>query len=174
MNTNTQEYFKSNLDWFDSICGLLKKSSKPTTQGLTELIGTETPNPKNEIRGSKRLDPFDKRFDGAFINPILNPNDSDKPLEVLGFWGNTFRLKIGDIASRFKTYRIQSNIYDGGTQIFFYPVPAEYGFSAISCDIQKESNQIENILNEEVNRVAFEFGENLILFRDGYHMKSDI
>ena len=107
-------------------------------------------------------------------NPILSINDSDKPLEVIGFWGDTFRLKIEDIAKRFTTYRIQSNIYDGGTQIFFYPVPAEYGFSAISCDTQKESNEIENILNEEVNRVAFEFGENLILFRDGYHMKSDI
>jgi len=174
MITATQEQLKSNLDWFDSICELLKKSSKPTTQQLSALIGTETPNPKNEIRGSKRLDPFDKRFGGAFINPILSINDSDKPLEVIGFWGDTFRLKIEDIAKRFTTYRIQSNIYDGGTQIFFYPVPAEYGFSAISCDTQKESNEIENILNEEVNRVAFEFGENLILFRDGYHMKSDI
>jgi hypothetical protein len=170
MNANSKEQLKSNLDWFDSTCELLKKSSKPTTQQLTALIGTERPNPKNEIRDSKLLDTFDKRFDGAFINPILNLKDSDKPLEAFGFWGNEFRIRIGDIANRFKTYRTQVNIYDGGTQIFFYPVPAEYDFSAISCMVRKELNEIENIINEEVNGVSFEFGKNLVLLRDGYHM----
>src|SRR4030095_10731790 len=121
---------QTDLNWFDSICDLLKKEASPTTHKLENLIGTEKPNPKNEIRGSKFLDTYDKRFRGACINPNLTSDQSDQPLDYLGFWGDTFKIKMGDILERFKYYKIVANIYDGGTQVFFYPVSPEFEFTA--------------------------------------------
>ena len=162
---------KSDLEWFDRICDILKKDSKPTTSGLIDIIGTEKPNPNNQVRGSKFLDSYDKRFNGASINPDLKDDEADQPLSHLGFWGENFRIKIGDIVERFKTFNLQSNMYDGGTQIFFYPVPEEYEFTAISFWTELAINSIDDIFNIEVNDVTFKFGDKLVLLRDGYTMK---
>jgi hypothetical protein len=56
---------QTDLNWFDSICDILEKEARPTTHRLEAIIGTERPNPKNEIRGSKFLETYDKRFGGA-------------------------------------------------------------------------------------------------------------
>jgi hypothetical protein len=162
---------KSDLEWFDAICNLLKRDKHPTTHNLTKLIGIEKPNPNNEIRGSKFLIPSDKRFSFACINPNLSKFDSDKPIEYFAAGGKEFCLKMSDLLLRFSKYKIQRNTYDGGTQIFFYPVPDEYEFSALSFDIDKEPEEIENIASLIFHYVTFKFGNQLLLGRDGYHMK---
>jgi hypothetical protein len=162
---------KTDLEWFDSICDILKKDAKPTTNRLIDIIGTEKPNPNNQIRGSKVLDAYDQRFGGATINPDLKNHEADQPLDHLSFWGEHFKIKIGDIVERFKTFRLQSNMYDGGTQLFFYPVSEEYEFTAINFWTERDINSSENVFDIEVNSVTFNFGDQLVLLRDGYTMK---
>lgn len=162
---------QTDLDWFDSICDILKKDANPTTHTLENIIGTEEPNPKNEIRGSKFLDTYDKRFRGACINPNLKSDQPDQPLDYLGFWGATFKIKIGDIHKRFNDYKTVINTYDGGTQIFFYPVSKEFEFTAIDCYTDKDESEITNLLDLEVHGVTFKFGDHLVQGRDGYSMK---
>ncbi|HTB99647.1 MAG TPA: hypothetical protein VK705_03100 [Ferruginibacter sp.] len=162
---------KSDIEWFDAICSILKKENQITTNQITALIGTDKPNPTNEIRGSNRLVPFDKRFTWASINPILSSQENDKPIDYLSFGGSEFKLKMSDIVDRFANYKTQQNIYDGGTQIFFYPVASEYEFSGIDFYTNKESTEITDINNLLFNNVTFNFGETLSLLRDGYHLK---
>ena len=161
---------QTDLEWFDSICDILKKGANPTTLSLENIIGTEEPNPKNEIRGSKFLETYDKRFRGASINPNLKSDQPDQPLDYLGFWGATFKIKIGDIYKRFNEYKTVINTYDGGTQVFFYPVSKEFEFTAIDCYTDKDESEITNLLDLEVNGVTFKFGEHLVQGRDGYSM----
>jgi hypothetical protein len=158
------------LDWFDSICELLTRDKSPSVHKWEEIIGTEKPNPNNEIRGSKFLIPFDKRFEGSAINPAIKHSETDKPLEHLSFWGQKFNLKIEDVAQRFPNYRTQTNIYDGGTQIFFYPVPSKYAFTALSFHTPKEIEEIKKPLDVIVNSLTFMFRNKLVLLRDGYTM----
>jgi hypothetical protein len=162
---------KSDIKWFDAICNFLKRSEHSTTHQLTQLIGSEKPNPNNEDRGSKFLIPYDKRFVFACINPNLLPNDTDKPIEYFAIGGKDFSLPMSDLLLRFPEYKTQRDTYDGGTQIFFYPVPKEYEFSALSFDIDKEPEEIENIAALIFHSVTFKFGDKLLLGRDGYHMR---
>lgn len=162
---------KADLDWFDCICDVLRKGANPTTRTLESIIGTEKPNPKGEIRGSKFLDTFDKRFRGACINPNLTNDLTDQSLEYLGFWGDTFEIKIGDIQKRFNNYETVLNTYDGGTQIFFYPVSDVFEFTAIDCWTDKDESEIPNLLDIAVHNVTFNFGTHLVKGRDGYSMK---
>ncbi|MEO8769307.1 MAG: hypothetical protein ABI402_04465 [Ferruginibacter sp.] len=76
-----------------------------------------------------------------------------------------------DIIERFSDFRIQTNIYDGGSQIFFYPVPVDFEFSALSFRIEKETIENKDIESIIFQHVAFKFGNELVLGRDGYHMK---
>ncbi len=162
---------QTDLNWFESICDMLKKEASPTTRQLEAIVGTEKPNSMNVIRGSKFLDTYDKRFSGACINPNLKGDEPDQPLDYLGFWGDTFRIKISAIQERFKNYKTVTNTYDGGTQIFFYPVSSEFEFTAIDCWTDKEENEITNLLDLEVNGLTFKFGDNLVQGRDGYSMR---
>jgi hypothetical protein len=162
---------KSDLDWFDAICAILKKENLLTVNQVIAFIGTDKPNPNNEVRGSRALVPFDKRFTWASINPILSSQDSDKPIEYLSFGGSEFKLKLSDIIHRFVNYKIQRNTYDGGTQIFFYPIADGYEFSGIEFWINKEPEAITDINNLLLNSVTFNFGNTLFLGRDGYHLK---
>ncbi len=164
---------QTDLDWFDSICCILKREANPTTHRLETIIGTEKPNPKNEIRGSKFLETFDKRFRGACINPNLTSDQLDQPLDYLSFFGGSFKIKIGDIQKRFNNYKTVINTYDGGTQIFFYPVSDEFEFTAIDCWTDKDESEITNLLELEVNGVTFKFGDHLVQGRDGYSMKRE-
>jgi hypothetical protein len=136
-----------------------------------QIIGTEDPNVRREVRGSKFLIPFDSRFKWAAINPDLAANDPDKPLEHLAMAGANFNLKMTDIVNRFPNYRTRRNTYDGGTQIFFYPIPSKYEFSAIDFWIKQEPEDIGNIEELIFHRVGFQFGDNLGLARDGFHLK---
>jgi hypothetical protein len=162
---------KDNLEWFDAITDILKKDKHPTTYQIMQFVGTDKPNPANEVRGSRFLIPYDKRFKWACINPDVKNNEIDKPLDNLSFGGEMFSLKMTDIIKRFPVYRTQRNIYDGGTQIFFYPVPSEYEFSALDFWIRQEPEEIENINELIFHSVTFKFGDQLLLGRDGYHMK---
>ncbi len=116
------------------------------------------------------LIPFDKRFDGSAINPIIGDTDIDKQLDYLSFWGKKFNLRISDIVNRFSNYRTQINIYDGGTQIFFYPIPDSYSFTAISFHTDKEFDEIINPLDLNVHSVTFLFGDKLLKGNIGYTM----
>lgn len=162
---------KQDLAWFDSICQILRKENNPTTLQLTDIIGTERPNPKNEIRGSKFLDTYDKRFKGACINPNLKSGDPDQMIDYLGFWGNTFKITIGEISDRFGDYKTQINTYDGGTQIFFHPIPTDFEFTAIDCWTDMGEDEIDNLPELQVTGVTFRFGDKLVKGRDGYGMK---
>ena len=162
---------KTDREWFDFMCDLLKKESKPTVHQLIAIIGTERPNPNHQIRGSKILDSCDKRFGGASINPDLKNDEADQPLDYLSFWGENFKIEIGEIAERFKSFKTQANMYDGGTQLFFHPVPEEYEFTAINCWTEKNINGTDTVFDLEVNSVIFHFGDQLVLMRDGYTMK---
>ena len=107
----------------------------------------------------------------ACINPKLSENDTDKLIEYFAVGGKDFSLKMSDLLLRFPEYGTQRNTYDDGTQIFFYPVPDEYEFSAVSFDIDKEPEEIESIMSLIFHSVDFKFGDNLLLGRDGYHLR---
>lgn len=161
----------SDIDWFDRMCIILKHPQCPTTLQLTEVIGTEDLRFSKENRGSKFLVPFDKRFKTACINPDLSDDDVDKPLDYLSFGGLDFNLKMIDVINRFPDYQTQRNIYDGGTQIFFYPISKKYEFSAISFQVEKEPEEISDIDSLIFHQVTFHFGDKVILGRDGYHVR---
>lgn len=76
-----------------------------------------------------------------------------------------------DIIQRFSDYKTQRNIYDGGTQIFFYPISEQFEFSALSFRIEKEPEDIGDVNSLIFHHVAFQFGHSVILARDGYHMQ---
>ena len=161
---------KNDLEWFDAMCDLLTKDNHPTTNQLSDLIGYDKPNPKDEVRGSKFLTPYDKRFTWACINPNLI-GDEGSPIEYLAFGGELFALRMLDITKRFSIYRTQRNIYDGGTQIFFYPIPNTYEFTALDFWIRQEPEEIDNVNELIFHSVTFKFGDKLLLARDGYYMK---
>ena len=162
---------KDNLAWFDSICDILKRYNLPSTHQLEQFIGIEKPNPDKQIRGSKFLIPFDKRFVWACINPDLLPTDTDKPIDYFAIAGKDFSLKMSDILDRFPDYKTKRNTYDGGTQIFFYPLSNEFEFSGFSFDIQEEPEDIEDIKSLMFHSVTFKFGDKLIEARDGYSLR---
>jgi hypothetical protein len=161
---------KNDLDWFDGMCEILKKENRPTVALLTNIIGTENKDIARHQRGSRFLIPFDKRFKTSCINPDIDIPEEDVKLEYLSFGGEKFGLKITDIRARFNNYLIRPNLYDGGTQIFFYPVSELYEFSAISLWVAEEQENIRNIDSLIVHSVSFDFGKHLIELRDGYSM----
>ncbi|HMG82876.1 MAG TPA: hypothetical protein VK559_07560 [Ferruginibacter sp.] len=81
---------KSDIEWFDAICAILKKENLLTVNQMIALIGTDKPNLNNEVRGSRALVPFDKRFTWASINPVLTNEENDKPIDFLSFGGTEF------------------------------------------------------------------------------------
>lgn len=160
----------TDTEWFDGICEILKRDNSPTTKLLIGISGREKPIHDYKTQGSMFLEPYDKRFRNICINPLLTPDDQDKPLDYLSFWGDSFRIKPASIHSRFRNYRMKINTYDGGTQLFFYPVPSEFEFTAIDCWTEKEEREISDIAEIELKSVTFMFGERLSLGRDGFHM----
>lgn len=161
----------NDIDWFDAMCGILTKDKCPKTNQLTQIIGTEDSSFIKQNRGSKFLIPFDKRFKTACVNPDLTEDDVDKPLDCLSLGGVNFSLKMVDILHRFPDYKIQRNTYDGGSQIFFYPVASKYEFSALSFQIESEPEDISNVNSLIFHHVVFQFGENVVAGRDGYHVR---
>jgi hypothetical protein len=162
---------KDDLAWFDNFCDLLKRDKFPSTHQLGQLIGVEKPNPDKEIRGSKFLIPFDKRFVWACINPDLLTTDTDKPIDYFAIAGKDFSLKMSDILDRFPDYKTKRNIYDGGSQIFFYPLSNEFEFSGLSFDITEEPEDIIDIKSLVFHSVTFKFGNKLVEGRDGYSLR---
>ena len=160
---------KSDLGWFDCFCDILKKENKPTVSFLIQVIGNENPDIKKENRGSKFLIPFDERFNTAAINPDL---DSAKNAEVEYFSirGHDFKISIKELKTRFNLFSVESNIYDGGTQLFFYPIPEAYAFRGISCYLIEEKRDIKEVDDLVVSSVSFHFGNHLIKLRNGYSM----
>ena len=162
---------KNDLEWFDAICNILKKNQNPTVHLMSAILGVEKPNPKDEIHGSKLLEPFDIRFNVIHINPILYQYDIDKPIEYLCFEGKNFKLKASDIIDRFLSFQTKINTYDGGIQFFFYPISREYEFTALDFWTQKDPEEIENKRDLIFNNLTFRFGNRLIEGMDGYGMK---
>jgi len=159
---------QNDLGWFDSICEILKRGS-PTTKKLIEILGEEKPNPDNNVRGSKFIIPFDKRFDSIYINPNISLSDNDKPLDFLSFYGEKFALKSTDVIKKFPDYRVQINTYDGGSQVFFYPIPIHFEFTALSFDIDDGNDELVPQLY--FHNARFHFGNTLVQGREGYSMR---
>ena len=162
---------KTDLEWFDMICELLKKIYFPTTKLFNELLGIEKNNPTGEIRGGKLLIPFDDRFNWCWISPNLSENSFDKPLDSLSIGGGSFVLNNSDIIERFPDFQKRVNTYDGGTQFFFYPVSDVYEFTALDFWTDRENSTINNNFEIVFNSVTFEFGDRLTDSRTGYGMK---
>jgi hypothetical protein len=161
---------KSDLDWFDCFCDTLKKENGLTVAQLTRIIGNEDCEIKRENRGSKFLTPFDERFNHAAINPDIDSTAKDAPIEFFAIGGIGFKIIIGDVKKRFNLFSVESNLYDGGTQLFFYPIPGAYAFTAVSFYVEKENREIEEVDSLTVDSVSFHFQVNLIKLRDGYSM----
>jgi len=161
----------SDIDWFDAMCKILERGKCPTTIQLTQALGIEDKRFNKENRGSKFLVPFDKRFKTACTNPDLSDSDADAPLEYLSVGGMDFTLKMSDVTKRFPFYKIQRNTYDGGTQIFFHPIEKTFEFSALSFRIDKEPEDIGDVNSLIFHQVAFQFGDNVFVARDGYHVR---
>lgn len=161
----------NHIDWFDRMCSFLLKGSCPSTNQLTQIIGVQDPRFSKENRGSKFLVPFDKRFKIACINPDISEVEIDKPVDYLSFGGEDFSLSMADVIQRFQDYKLHRNIYDGGTQIFFYPIEKRFEFSALSFRVENELEDICNVNSITVHHVTFHFGDNLIAARDGYHTR---
>ncbi len=161
---------KNNFEWFNSMCELLKKKEFPNVRQFIDIIGREDQEIKRENRGSKFLIPYDKRFNWACINPDLEDIGDSIPIEGLAFGGEHFEIKMPDLLHKFPEYKITGNTYDGGSQIFLFPIPVEYEFSAISLSTEKEPEEIENINELIFNSVSFKFGEKLVQGRDGFSL----
>ena len=161
----------NDIEWFDAMCKILAKERCPKTNQLTLVIGTEDSGFSRQDRGSKFLVPFDKRFKSACINPDLSASDIDKPIDYLSFGGADFNLKMTDLLQRFPDYTIQRNTYDGLTQIFFYPISDSFEFSALSFEVVDEVESISDVNLLIFHHVAFLFGENVVIGRDGYHVR---
>jgi len=169
IDIQTQLLNNSDLDWFDCFCDILKKENKPTVFFLIQVIGNENPDIKKENRGSKFLIPFDERFKTAAINPDLD-SAKDAEVEYFAIGGHAFEISIKELKTRFNLFSIESNIYDGGTQLFFYPIPEAYAFRGISCYFIEEKQDIKEVDDLVVSSVSFHFGNRLIKLRDGYSM----
>jgi len=114
---------KQGIGWFDAVCAVLKRENRPTVHTTWEVFGKpELPTPRHR-RFYQRLIPFDRRFDEVGLLPDIDETAPDAPLDSLFFVGG-FSLTVGDIARRFPRFKKQFNGYDGGTQIFFIPSPA--------------------------------------------------
>jgi hypothetical protein len=161
----------NNIEWFSSFCDLLLKEKSPTTNGLIAVLGIENKSIKKENRGSKFLIPFDTKLNWIAINPDLSENEPNRPIESLGFGSSHLDLKFNDLLKLFPDYKVTSNVYDGGTQFFFYPVPEYFEFSAISSWIDEEKEEINDYNSLTFNRISFHFGENLFQARDGFHLR---
>ena len=75
---------------------------------------------------------------------------------------------MSDVISRFENFKTQINIYDGGTQIFFYPVANEYEFSVFS--FWTEDENIVNVGDLKLGAITFYFGDKLIRGQDGFSL----
>lgn len=160
---------QSDLEWFHSICEILKRDNNPTVKKLIKIIGIEKPNPDGNFRGSKFLLPFDERFDSISINPDISLFDNDERIDFLSFYGKKFALKGIDVVRVFPDYRVQTNAYDGGSQIFFYPIPTRFEFTALSFDVMEENVKI--IPQLYFHYIKFHFGNTFNQGREGFSMK---
>lgn len=148
---------KSNIDWFDHVCNLLKKEANPTVFKMMKIFGNEKPNPNNEIRGSKFLVPYDNRFGIGFIGPDLQEGDNDRALSYLGFTGHSFQVCFKDIAKRFGYGAPISDIYGGGTYYVFNWIPDFYVFNSICFWTKLEISEINDKYDLIFDNITFTF-----------------
>jgi len=131
---------KQGIGWFDAVCAVLKRENRPTVHTTWEVFGKpELPTPRHR-RFYQRLIPFDRRFDEVGLLPDIDETAPDAPLG-----------------------------YDGGTQIFFHPIPREYEFTAV--DVWTEREDVWWARSVVVTSVTFGFGDLRYELRDGFHMK---
>jgi len=131
---------KQGIGWFDAVCAVLKRENRPTVHTTWEVFGKpELPTPRHR-RFYQRLIPFDRRFDEVGVLPDIDETAPDAPLG-----------------------------YDGGTQIFFHPIPREYEFTAV--DVWTEREDVWWARSVVVTSVTFGFGDLRYELRDGFHMK---
>jgi hypothetical protein len=159
----------SDLEWFTTFCGLLTRVKKPTLGYALQLLGTPKEDPPRERRGSLFLAPFDRRFAYVSVNPDVAGNPPDLPLEHVGVSGPQFSLRIADILRDFPEHRLKYNTWDGGNQIYFYPVPKEYEFTALDSHI--DLDDVPDPRELMVNNISFHFGDRLVEYRDGFAMR---
>jgi len=160
----------SYIDWFDVICTLLRKNNHPTTRKLEHLIGTLDEKISSELRGSKFLIPSDTRFSWACINPDIDSQENDKPINYFAISSKELAITMNDLIKRFSEFRITRNVYDGGSQIFFYPIDEKFEFRGLAFLSEKEPEHID-LDKLRFQTISFIFGETIFQARDGYHLR---
>jgi hypothetical protein len=158
------------IDWLDEMCNLLEKTNNPTTRKLERIIGAIDQTVSRDRRGSKFLIPYDNQFSFASINPDLKDDEEDRSLEHFAITSKDSILLMSDLTKRFPEFRVTRNVYDGGSQILFYPIDPKFEFRGLAFLNEKEPEQIE-VSNLYSRSIAFLFGETLYQFRDGYHLR---
>ena len=160
---------KSDLEWFDFMCETLKKNNYPTVKKLKEIIGGVSLAPIDKYKYGELLIPSDNRFKWAWINPLVSNDGGNHSIDDLSFDGANFTLNMKDLTSRFFKYRVE-NITNGNTQLFFYPVPECYNFSAISFKTNQKIKDIANGYTLMLESFSFQFGAKLFSTQSGFIM----
>ena len=126
-------------------------------------------DPPRHHRGSLFLKPFDSRLSNVAINPDTQDTNGHLSLDFVSFRGPSFSLRVSYMLKRFPEYRLKLNLYDGGYQIFHYPVADRFEFSAVSFNTRDE--EIPDLEKLTVDNVSFHFGDILVEGRDRFMMK---
>src|SRR6185437_14460085 len=155
----------SDIDWFHAFCNFFREGCYLDTKSFMLNLGKIIPF-ESRFHGSQFIEPFDK----ISINPILSLSDDNQKIFSLRFYGKKFSLPVVEIMKAFKEFMIQYNTYDGGTQLFFHPIPKEYNFTAIDVWTPEESIKNSDVRKLKVDNIVFLFASKLQLFRDGYSM----
>ncbi len=157
----------SDIEWFKYICKMLKNDNNPNVRLLLEVFGVEDPNSIDPTRNSMWLKSFDKRFSFISISPKIQ-EENNKMMTYLSFYGTDFNLRVGDVIKIFSKHLIAPNLYDGGTQIFFHPIPRVYSFDAIELWTPLDRSEVEDMTKLEVNSLNFQTGKTLSNCLTGY------
>jgi len=154
------------------MCNTLTVENHTSVEAMMNLIGNEDFSTPKDRRVSKFLKPHDTRFSYASISPDVPLEQANCPISYFGIGGKAFVISFEEIRLLFPVYRIQCNTYDGGSQIFFYPVSKKYSFKALSFQKEEEPEDLPPENELFANNLQFQFGSHLTLGRDGWFMKT--
>ncbi|GAK95241.1 hypothetical protein JCM19298_1570 [Nonlabens ulvanivorans] len=144
-------------EWLDSISELLSNGNTQSTRTISNLFGIENPKYKRAQRTSKFLIPRNKNLNYIAINPDLEDNETDKPISYIAFSGKNLNLKLEYLTDLFPNVELRDNTYDGGIQLFFYPVDNKFDFTTVSCLIFTDHKKLDDLTDLNINGISFMF-----------------
>lgn len=157
-------------EWLNLITEFLSNNNSQSTKAVTESLGTENSKFKRGERGSKFLIPKNSNFDYVAINPDLEENDTDKPVSFLEFGGEKLNLKLEYLIELFPNVELVENTYDGGVQLFFYPVDRKFDFTAASCSVLMDCRGLDELRDVSINEISFMYKTRKVKTRLGFSM----